>query len=177
MALRARVGLVVAAALLGAPSTAACAPRPEAPKETAEDLVNVAPDDGAMEKAKADARRTLGLFWSKFDARAAGIDSFSVKVGLPVKDGGAEHLWATPLRRDSETIVVRIANDPVYIKDLAYGDEIEVEPELISDWAYEKNGKLYGHFTTRALLSSLTPEQRAEIEGTLATTPIEQTAK
>jgi uncharacterized protein YegJ (DUF2314 family) len=167
----------MAAALLGTPLAAACAPQSKAPKETAEDLVNVAPDDAAMEKAKADARGTLQQFWSKFDARTAEIDSFSVKVGLPVRGGGAEHLWATPLRRDSEAITVRIANDPVYIKDLAYGDEIEIAPELISDWAYEKNGKFYGHFTTRALLSSLPPEQRAEIEGTLAPSPTEQTAK
>jgi uncharacterized protein YegJ (DUF2314 family) len=165
------------AALLGAPLTAACS-APKAPvKETAKDLVNVDPDDAAVEKAKAEARSTLGLFWAKFDARDPSVEGYSLKVGLPVKGGGQEHLWATPLSHDAETVVVRVANDPVYIKDLAYGDEIEVEPALISDWSYRKNGKLYGHFTTRAMMPTATPAQRAQVEGMLSPTPLEAEAK
>ncbi|MFZ5718276.1 MAG: DUF2314 domain-containing protein [Pseudomonadota bacterium] len=176
MAVKTRLALLLAVALSGAPFAACSAPA-DPGKETAEDLINVRPDDAAVEKAKAEARGSLGLFWSKFDGREAGVSRFSVKVGLPVKDGGVEHLWATPLSRDAEIVVVRLANDPVYIEDLEYGQEIEVAPALISDWSYEKNGKLYGHFTTRALMRTATPEQRAQVQDLLSPTPLEPQAK
>lgn len=159
----------VASALLATGFIAACAPH-----ETAADLVESGSDTAAVAAASADAAKTLNLFWDKLDHHEAGASDFMVKLAMKTKGGGTEFIWAEPLSHSDQEIVARLANDPVHLGNLSFGSVVHVAPSLIADWCYEKNGKLYGHYTTRVLLPRMTPEERAEASN-LAPTPLEPT--
>lgn len=165
----ARACSLLGALLLAGAALQACSPSPEPPSET---LIE-AGDDPAVAESIKDAVRTLDVFWDKFDTRAAGADSFVVKLAMRAPDGYVEYVWADLIRHSDSEVVARLAVDPVHLKDLAFGSEVRVSPQLISDWGYEKGGKLYGHFTTRALISHMTPEQLAMVKDQLAPTPLE----
>lgn len=129
--------------------------------------------DPEVKAAQAEARRTLSYFWAKWSAKPAGYDDFALKVGFQVRDGGVEHMWVYPIRRSGDRLLVRVANDPVYVADLKFGSEVEVALGDVTDWAYSRDGKLYGHFSTRALLKNASPETRAELDRMLAPNPLE----
>ena len=64
---------------------------------------------------------------------------------------------------------------PAYVADLKLGSEVRVLASDVSDSSYAHDGKLYGHFTTRALVSKASPAERAEMEAALSPTPLEPT--
>jgi uncharacterized protein YegJ (DUF2314 family) len=136
-------------------------------------LIMSSPGDVAVNAATAEAKRTVSVFWTEFDRQTPGISNYAIKLSITAQDGFQEFIWAEPVRHGADEVVARLMNDPVHLTDLHFGSEVRVKPELVTDWTYEKDGKQYGHFTTRALASRATPEQRAEIEGVLAPTPLE----
>ena len=170
MAVQFGAGPALAAALLCAPMLLGCSPH-----ETPADIVE-APNDVAVDAAMRDAVKSLGVFWAKFDAREAGLSDYTVKLAMKAKGGGTELIWAEPISHSDTEVVARLLNDPVYLADVEYGSVVHVSPDLVVDWAYTKASKAYGHYTTRALKSRFTPEQRAETEGLLAPTPLEPSA-
>ncbi|MCR5879985.1 DUF2314 domain-containing protein [Phenylobacterium sp. J367] len=150
---------------------AACGQGGAAP--AAEAIVQPPAEDAALAAAEKRARETLPVFWSKFDQQAPGTSNYSVKVALQAPGGYTEHIWAQPLTHSEAEVVAKLLNDPVRVTGLAYGSEVRVQPNQISDWAYGKDGKYYGHFTTRALTQYATPEQRAQAAAILAAEPLE----
>ena len=155
-------------------SLQACsAPKPAVQSET---LIDTG-DDPAVAASTREAIKTLDAFWSKIDQRDPAASKFVVKLALRADDGYIEHIWANYVSRTDREIVARIADDPVHLKGIAFGSEVRVKPELISDWGYEKAGKLYGYYTTRALMSRMSPEQLAEVEGRLSPKPLETEAR
>ena len=160
---------------LGALLIVACSPgkSPAAGNQEAAIVSNA--NDEALLSAEAEAQKTLPVFWSKFDARAPEYGDFQLKVGLPTDDGrGEEFVWMTvnEVTADQQ-IHGRISDEPTAMRKLHRGSAVAVDPSLIADWTYTKNGKAYGHFTTRALMKSANPEQRAQAEALLAPTPLE----
>jgi uncharacterized protein YegJ (DUF2314 family) len=157
-----------------APTEATAVQKEEAAASAANDgLLLSDPDDAKIVAAKAEAIRTLPIFWAKWAAKPPGYSDFALKVAFRVKDHGSEHIWARPLRRTGGELVVRLANDPAYFVGLKMGSEVAVDESDVSDWAYARDGKLYGHFTTRALLDRAGPAERTELERVLAPTPLE----
>ena len=163
MALHAGAG--VAAAIVLAGGLAACAPH--------DDLVFFSPDDAKMNAAIAQARETLPIFWARVDAQDPAVSDVLVKVGLPNTHDSLEHIWMTVEGHSALAVRGRLANYPTDMPKLHYRDEISVETSKISDWAYTKAGKQYGGFTLRAMLDSAKPDDRRELEQTLAPTPLE----
>lgn len=129
-------------------------------------------DDPAMNAAIAEARSTLPLFWSKYDA-AKGQGEFLVKAGMTDRNGGKEHIWMDVVSRSGDTVKGRLANVPEYLDDLQQGSEVTVTTAELSDWAYGKAGKYYGMYTTRVLLDRMTTSQRTEAMQMLAPTTLE----
>lgn len=165
-----RAAVAFGAIAMAVTTVAACAPR-----ETSADIIE-AKGNAAVEAAMVEAQTTLGGFWTKFDEKPAEISDYTIKVAIKTEGGGTEYLWSEPIGHSPTEVVARLENDPVYLPDLQYGSTVRVAPAQIVDWAYEKTGKLYGHFTTRALLPGMTPPQRAQVEPLLAPTPLEPTA-
>ena len=156
---------------LAAPTLAACEPRESSePSETA---VWSPADDALMLAATREARASLADFWVKYEARDPSRSRYSVKIGLPTRHGGVEHIWGSVVRRSGDKTTARIDNEPEDLADVKFGDEITVDHAAISDWMYLKDGKLYGSFTTRAMLSRVSAAQRKEAMTVLAPTPLE----
>lgn len=161
-------------ALAAAFLLAGCDPAP--PQPLSEGMIYT--DGGAeLDKARAEALRTLPTFWSKYYAKSADTTDFSLKVRLPTDDGGSEYFWAEPIRKTGEVVVVRLLNDPVKVSGVQYGSEVRAPLSEIWDWTYSKGGRAYGHFTTRVLLKEAVPEQRAQAKDFFSATPLEPDAK
>jgi len=139
-------------------------------------LIEVEANDAAMAAAERRAVETQNVFWDKFAARVAGDSDFAAKVPLTGTDGYQEYIWAEVIQRDGDVIVARLANDPVHLPNLQIGSEVRVGVDRLADWTYTRDGKAYGHFTTRVLAKQATPAQRAEMESMIAPTPLESGA-
>ena len=124
-----------------------------------------------VEAAMARARDTLDIFWRKFESGEA--DGYELKVGLTTPNEAVEHLWIEPTERQDGKIVGRLLIQPVDIEDLNLNDTITVDPDRISDWGYFKGGKLYGAFTQRAMLDTMSSGLRRQIEAALAPDALE----
>lgn len=164
---------IIAAILIAGPSMQACS----APNSEGDPLIEPSADDPALAEATKQAVSTLGIFWSKFDTHAAGTRNYDVKLRLVGQDGYVEYIWAEPVRHSADEVVAHLANEPVHLAGLKLGSEVRASVGQIADWAYAKDGKLYGHFTSRALAKWATPEQRALYERVLAPTPLEPTTR
>jgi uncharacterized protein YegJ (DUF2314 family) len=169
-----RIAALTLVVALSAPTLQACSDR--APVAESETLIEPPPDDPAVLAAMKQAIDTQNVFWTKFDAREPGVTNYAVKLGMTGSDGYKEFIWAEPIRREGGEVVARLANEPVHLTGLQLGSEVRVKQDLVFDWTYEKGGKAFGHFTTRALMRHATPAQRAETEGLLAPTPLEPSA-
>jgi uncharacterized protein YegJ (DUF2314 family) len=159
-------GLALAAVLLGA-----CQQAESTYVSTPERDVALQREMGA---AIAEAKTSFPAFWAKYDAAKPGEGDFLVKAGMTDRYGGKEFIWMDVVSHTPEKVVGRLANKPEYLDaSLRQGSQVEVNVADLSDWAYEKDGKFYGQYTTRVLLSRMTPSQRAEAMETLTPTPLE----
>jgi uncharacterized protein YegJ (DUF2314 family) len=138
-----------------------------------DELTFFSPDDAKMNAAISQAQKTLPIFWAKLDAHDPAVSEELVKVALPNTHDSQEHIWMTVESHSALSVHGRLANEPVDLPDVHHRDEITVETSKISDWAYTKDGKQYGGFTLRAMLPSAKPEERRELQETLAPTPLE----
>ena len=113
-----------------------------------------------MNAAIERARDTLPQFWSKFTMPRAGEDGFALKI--KITDGNAtEHFWCDNVTGSAAKATCTIANEPQSVQNVAFGEEIKVDPELISDWMYLLNGKFVGAETLKVILPKL-PKDEAE---------------
>lgn len=130
-------------------------------------------EDGRIAAAVAEARRTLPVFWAKFDAQALGYDRFFVKVDVDGDNGGLERFWIRGIRVAGATVTGELLNQPIQLAGLRRGSWIEIDESRISDWQYAKDGLAYGHFTTRVLEGRANSAQRSQNKEWLAPQPLE----
>ena len=167
--MRIGAGLMVAAVLLC--GLQACSdPKPQ---NVGDRVIDTTASDAVLNAAMKEARDTLGVFWTRFDAQTPGVEAYGVKLRMTGQDGFQEFIWAEPVSHTADEVIARLANEPLHLQGLRLGSEVRVKKDLIFDWGYERNGKLYGHFTTRALINKMTAEERAQVEGRFSPTPLE----
>jgi uncharacterized protein YegJ (DUF2314 family) len=160
------IGVVLAAVLLGA-----CQQEQSTYVPTPESDVALRRE---MDAAIAEAKASFPVFWAKYDAAKPGEGEFLVKAGMTDRYGGKEFIWMDVISHTPDKVVGRLANKPEYLDaSLHQGSQVEVSVADLSDWAYEKDGKFYGQYTTRVLLGRMTPDQRAEAMQTLTSAPLE----
>jgi uncharacterized protein YegJ (DUF2314 family) len=165
------VGL--AALTLGACGPAQIAPSPGQGVAAEDKVVNFGEDDAEMNAAIAAAHKTLPVFWKHLQAHPG--EPSSLKVGL-VSSNGHEHIWVSEIRVKGDKITGRLANDPDDLPGLKLGSPVSFTEDQISDWAYEKNGKLYGHYTTRIVIKHIDPAEAAPVRAMLSENPVESDA-
>jgi uncharacterized protein YegJ (DUF2314 family) len=155
----------ILAAVLACSVAAAC---------TAKDkIARVRADDPTVNAAIAQARATLPIFWKKFDAHAPGVSAYRIKAALTSAHGGVEHIWIDVLSHSGVAVRGTLANDPADLADLKFGSEVTAPVEKISDWMYQKDGKIYGAFTLRVLADRQGSAERARVRAMLPPTPLE----
>ena len=134
-------------------------------------LMEFSNEDARMNAAVAEAKRTLPMFWRRFQ-NGDGRD-FSLKAFFDAPNGGREHLWFSDIRREGGRITGVLSNQPAWVTGMNRGDRISFTEDQISDWSYEKNGRLWGGFTLRVMLTKLEPNEAAELRAYLSPTPLE----
>jgi uncharacterized protein YegJ (DUF2314 family) len=132
------------------------------------------PGDAAIEAAIAQARETLPTFWRVL-AEGDASDCH-LKVGLTTPNGAIEHLWIKPAERREDKVIGRLVSEPLDLEDVMIGSEVAVDLDRISDWAYIRNGRMFGAFTQRAMLHQIKPSARRRLAAALSPTPLESEA-
>lgn len=133
----------------------------------AEDVViPFATNDAEMNAAIEHARTSLPEFWAKFAAPAANEADFSLKLGISDGDR-TEHFWCGQIEGNAKAATCVIANEPVDVFTVAYGERVKVDPAEISDWLYYRDDKIVGAETLRVMLPHLEKKEAAAMRALL----------
>jgi uncharacterized protein YegJ (DUF2314 family) len=124
-------------------------------------------ENAEMNAAIEKARASIDGFWQKFAEHGPNEDVFLIKLKLT--DGtNIEHFWCGNIEGNAQDATCAIDNDPQTVKNVTIGQRVPVEPEIISDWMYFRDGKIVGGRTIRVLLNYLPPEEANELRARLA---------
>lgn len=130
-------------------------------------VIDFARDDTEMNAAIDKARAALPQFWERFADPAANEGDFSLKLGIS-DDVGTEHFWCGEIEGSAKSATCVIANEPVNVHTVAYGERVKVDPDIISDWLYYRDGKMVGAETLRVMLPHLEKKEAARLRALLA---------
>jgi uncharacterized protein YegJ (DUF2314 family) len=121
-----------------------------------------------MNAAIAKARETLPVFWQHVMAGGPSESEHSLKLAL--SDGATiEHFWCGDLQGNSLAATCAIANEPEYVHTVRFGQRVEVDPSVISDWMYRRDGKIVGAETLRVIIPRLPKDEAEALSAMLAT--------
>lgn len=132
-------------------------------------MIRVPNNDPDMAAAIAKARASLPAFWKSLEQPGPGEEGFALKVA--VKDGAdVEHFWLIEVSREGGKLTGTINNDPEIVGNVSNGERYEFTEADISDWLFQRNGKMVGNETLRPLLKRM-PEADAEYYRAMYETP------
>ncbi len=121
-------------------------------------------DQSEMDRAIAEARRTLPSFLERWKSPRPGDSEFFVKVRI--RDGSAtEHFWLGEPALEGERFEGTIDNDPGVVKNVRIGQRWAFASDDVSDWMYrDASGTVQGSYTTRVLLKTLPAGEARDLE-------------
>ncbi len=130
------------------------------------DVFRVSTENARMNAAIEKARGTVEEFIGAFTNAGAHQRSFAIKV--PVIEGThIEQFWMDIERFSNGQFTGRIANQPLDVRNVHFGDRIVVDKERISDWMYVDRGRLVGGFTIKALREGMSVADRKAFDAGL----------
>lgn len=137
-------------------------------------VIDYSTSDSAMNLAQAEARQHLERFFSHVIADdGLAREDAAVKIALPTDGQDVEVIWVTPFGRAETGFVGVLANAPVRVDGLELGDVVRFDEHQVRDWYYfGRDGQMYGSFTTRVMLSDMSPTAAAQVSGILSETPL-----
>jgi len=136
-------------------------------KKNADATISISENDAEMNAAIAKARETLPQFWLLFDHPQNSETDFCLKVMIKDKDQ-VEHFWAVDIERKDGKVFGVINNDPEFVRTVKIGERIEIPASDISDWLYEREGKMYGNYTLRVLMKHMSKKEAEAYKQMLA---------
>jgi uncharacterized protein YegJ (DUF2314 family) len=149
-------------------SAAFCLLSPSPGLAQGDPIINYRKDDRAMSQAISAAGSNLPRFERLFQKQEA--ERFEVKVRIPY-GGGNEVIWMNVDSIDGDSFKGRIANNPLHLRNLQKGSPYTSSRRQIADWGYTKDGKLYGHYTTRVMLPSVPADVQEYLKRVLSPEP------
>ncbi len=167
--------------LLPAAIVIACLQTHESLAQDANPIPKVPKGDPAMSAAFARAASGLDGFFAKLRDPPPGAQRFSVKIGLKDSpgepgytivrpdlaasaDGRVEWFWVNTLRPEGAGFSAKIANDPDWLHNVAFGQTIRFARQDIGDWMYFQDGKIVGNATACPALAHASAEERREMK-------------
>ena len=130
-----------------------------------ETLVKDGYDEQEMDAAIALARSEVDSFIGEM-SKGNGTD-FAVKV--PIEDKGEiEHFWLTDIVYRNGKFEGVIGNEPGIVTNVKSGQKWTVKKSEISDWMYMRDGKMFGNYTIRPLLKTMSEEEAARFKSIMA---------
>lgn len=115
-------------------------------------------DEKEIAAAIERARREVDEF-IKILEKGEG-EEFAVKAKISQGEN-AEHFWLGNLKIEGDLFHGTIANEPGIVTNVKLGQPWQVKKFEISDWKYERAGKIYGGYTIDPLLKSMPPVEAA----------------
>lgn len=136
--------------------------------------VTLAEDDPLRTLATENALLHLEQFLDHvLDERGNLQGDAAIKVALPGNGTSEEAVWLSPFARLDGQMIGVLTNEPRPGHPHHVGDVITFNVSQVCDWHFfGADGKLYGSYTTRALLNLLEPARAAQIQATLSENPI-----
>lgn len=140
------------------------------------DTLLIAPNDAAMSQAQTAARSTLTrALLTAMQKNGKLSRSIALKVAIPVgrkANNDTEVIWVENITRTANGFAGKLQNTPVEIRNKRKGSRVRFTNQQIADWALPaSDGRLFGHYTTRAMLPHLDAQTRKSIEATLQPHP------
>lgn len=136
-------------------------------------IIDFGADDPAMQRAIAQARDTLPVFLNKAtNAQGFGVAQASLKVKFVINDDLSEVIWVTSFRRTNSGFRGVLANEPVHMVGKRAGSRVTFGMDQIADWSLTANGRLYGNYTTRTMLTELDAASRKQMRQILSQRPM-----
>ncbi len=151
-------------------------PLSASPAVAQDPVVNFAPDHPEMARAIEEARSHLDLVLSKLvddDRQIHPALNFKARLFVNQRGVEVEYVWVEQLRIEGDRFAGLLANDPAYMPGLKLGDKVSFARADVADWSvWSTDGRMYGHFTTRVLLSDLPLAEAQQIEDLLSPDPM-----
>jgi len=123
--------------------------------QTDSNIAMVNESDGPMNRAIAEAQRTLPLFLERLASPVSGDSNFVVKVKV-AESSGVEHLWVSGITRSDSLFSGIVDNEPQFVSSVVYKGKINFTQNDISDWAFTDSlGVRQGSFTVKVLLKGM----------------------
>ncbi len=131
-------------------------------------------NDPEMVAASERAQATLPVFWRVYDRQSADKGSYYlVKAPFRTSHGGEEHLWMVVLGKQGDQISGIVVNEPDDVPSVHVKDRVVVAASKVSDWSYDKDGRKYGNFTTRVMVTRMNKVDAADYGAELSESPLE----
>ena len=121
-------------------------------------------DDREMNLAIAKARFTLPRFDSALVSGKYDKDLYMIKVRFATPSGNDEHIWLTDITKVNGHYKGIVSDSPYEATQIREGDTLMINDADITDWMFGDDTLVHGAYTTRLILSRMTPKQRAEQE-------------
>jgi uncharacterized protein YegJ (DUF2314 family) len=132
---------------------------------TSDPITNIAKGNGAMAKARAEARDTLPAFMAHLRNPERDESKFAVKYKIPGSNP-AEIIWVADLVPMSTGVMGKLDGMP-RTAGRKLGDPVVIASGDIYDWGYMKNGVMQGHYSTKVLIATMPPKQQAAMNSIL----------
>ena len=87
-----------------------------------------------------------------------------VKYAFMVKSSSVdvEHMFLSDLEFRGEGLVGTLTSEPVNVRDVKAGDEIEIDPKRVTDWMYVVDGRGTGGFTFKVMWNRFSSDEKSE---------------
>ena len=118
-------------------------------------------DDVEMNIASKKAVDSIAIFDAAFKSKSKNISFISLKKRFKI-EGGSENIWISPINKTEKGYLGTVDNDPIYVKDVKYGDTVLVKANEVSDWMYVENNLLHGGYTLRVAIKHMNPKEKEE---------------
>ena len=127
--------------------------------EVLDSIVSVPDDDPDMAAAIQKAKETLPDFVGILQTPTTGERFLLLKAKF-VDGVDIEHMWVADLVKDGDGFKGVVADEPKVVKTVTFKQPVKIARDQITDWMATQDGKVKGAFTTRVLLTKMTPEQK-----------------
>lgn len=134
-----------------------CVQKTKAPN--ADEVIQVANDDAAMNAALAKGNATQSQFISALQNKKASQSGFAIYAKFN-ESGQVEYLWLDSISYDGKNFSGIVNNTPGFLKKVKLNDKVKVAPENVKDWMYIENKKLMGGYTMRVLYDQMSQSER-----------------
>ena len=125
--------------------------------------ITVSPTDSLMNDAKLKARNTWNIFYDTYNQKQKNQRDFSVKYPFKTPTGH-EHIWLTHIKIRRGKITGKVNNKPEQTTEVKFGEKVNINPLLISDWMFYEDGKLQGGYTILVSIEQLPPDQKKKMK-------------